>query len=67
MQGGIKLIFYPEQIGDVEPKLARALEHMRPLMTLPVWLVSHQKLRTSARVRFVFDFLSNALKNIYGA
>lgn len=63
---GQGLIFYPEQMGDVEPKLARALEHMGPVMTLPVWLVSHQELRTSARVRFVFDFLSNALKSIYG-
>jgi DNA-binding transcriptional LysR family regulator len=64
---GQGLIFYPEQMGDVEPKLARALEHMGPVMTLPVWLVSHQELRTSAKVRFVFDFLSNALKNIYGS
>lgn len=62
---GQGLIFYPEQMGDVEPKLVRALEHMGPVMTLPVWLVSHQELRTSARVRFVFDFLSVALKEIY--
>lgn len=63
---GQGLIFYPEQMGDVEPKLARALEHMGPVITLPVWLVSHQELRTSARVRFVFDFLSSALTKIYG-
>jgi DNA-binding transcriptional LysR family regulator len=62
---GQGLIFYPEQMGDVEPRLARALEHMGPVMTLPVWLVSHQELRTSAKVRFVFDFLSTALKKIY--
>ena len=63
---GQGLIFYPEQMGDVEPRLARAFEHMGPVMTLPVWLVSHQELRTSARVRYVFDFLSTALKKIYG-
>lgn len=62
---GQGLIFYPEQMGDVEPKLARAHEHMGPVMTLPVWLVCHQELRTSARVKFVFDFLSTALKKIY--
>jgi DNA-binding transcriptional LysR family regulator len=62
---GQGLIFYPEQMGDVEPKLARAFAQMGPVMTLPVWLVCHQELRTSARVKFVFDFLSTALKKIY--
>ncbi|MCK6263848.1 LysR family transcriptional regulator [Vibrio sp. ZSDE26] len=62
---GQGLIFFPEQMGDIEPKLERAFEDMGPLMTLPVWLVSHQELRTSAKVRFVFDFLSSELKKIY--
>lgn len=30
-------------------------------MKLPVWLVCYQELRTSLRVRRVFDFISNAL------
>lgn len=62
---GQGLIFYPEQMGDIEPKLKRAFENMGPVMTLPVWLVCHQELRTSARVRCVFDFLSAELEKIY--
>ncbi|MGJ8692736.1 MAG: LysR family transcriptional regulator [Thalassotalea sp.] len=59
------LIFFPEQMGDVEPKLIRAYENMGPIMTLPVWLVCHKELRTSLRVRRVFDFISTELQDIY--
>jgi len=63
---GQGLIFFPENMGDKEPKLSRAFEHMGPIMTLPVWLVCHQELRTSLRVRRVFDFISQEMQAIYG-
>lgn len=62
---GLGLIFFPEQMGDPEPKLERAFEHMGPIMTLPVWLVCHQELRTSLRVRRVFDFIASEMQEIY--
>ncbi|WP_158970493.1 LysR family transcriptional regulator [Paraglaciecola sp. L3A3] len=62
---GEGLIFLPEQMGDREPKLIRAFENMGSIMTLPVWLVCHQELRTSLRVRRVFDFFSLELQDIY--
>ncbi|WP_019025653.1 LysR family transcriptional regulator [Colwellia piezophila] len=62
---GQGLIFFPENMGDIEPKLARAFEHMGPIMTLPVWLVCHQELRTSLRVRCVFDFIAQEMQDIY--
>lgn len=62
---GQGLIFFPENMGDKEPKLARAFEHMGPIMTLPVWLVCHQELRTSLRVRRVFDFIALEMQKIY--
>lgn len=55
------LIFLPQAIANHEPKLVCAFEEKGPLMKLPVWLVCHQELRTSLRVRRVFDFISNAL------
>ena len=58
---GQGFIFYPEQMGDLEPSLVRAYEHLGPVMTLPVWLVCHQELRTSLRVRRVFDFIATEL------
>jgi DNA-binding transcriptional LysR family regulator len=60
---GQGVIFFPEKMGDQEPSLVRAFEHMGPIMTLPIWLVCHQELRTSLRVRRVFDFIATELKD----
>ncbi len=48
------------QTGDAEPLVRRVLPTMDPL-EVPVWLVAHRELRTSRRVRLVFDFLSDEL------
>jgi len=58
---GTGLIMLPEDIGDSEPQLRRAFAERGAIMTLPVWLVSHRELRTSPRVRRVFDLLADAL------
>jgi DNA-binding transcriptional LysR family regulator len=58
---GLGLIFCPEYIGDKDPILVRAFEHMGPVIQLPVWLVCHQELRTNLRVRRVFDFIVQEL------
>ena len=55
------LIFFPEDMGDSDPDLMRVFENAEPIMTLPVWLVCHQELRTSLRVRRVFDFIADRL------
>jgi DNA-binding transcriptional LysR family regulator len=55
---GLGLIFCPEYVGDKDPILVRAIEHMGPVIQLPVWLVCHQELRTNLRVRRVFDFIA---------
>jgi DNA-binding transcriptional LysR family regulator len=58
---GLGLIFFPEDMGDKDTDLVRAFERAEPIMTLPVWLVCHQELRTSLRVRRVFDFIADRL------
>jgi len=58
---GLGVIFFPEDLGDKDPSLVRAFEDMGPAVELPVWLVCHQELRTSLRVRRVFDFLAQEL------
>lgn len=58
---GLGMIFFPEDLGDKDPDLVRAFEDKGAVMHLPVWLVCHQELRTSLRVRRVFDFLAEAL------
>lgn len=61
---GLGVIFFPQTMGDKDPDLNRAFEHMGPIMQLPVWLVCHQELRTSLRVRRVFDFIAKELGQV---
>ena len=60
------LILFPEDMGDADPDLVRAFKQTEPIMTLPVWLVCHQELRTSLRVRRVFDFVADRLQQNTG-
>ncbi|MEM6986180.1 MAG: LysR substrate-binding domain-containing protein, partial [Pseudomonadota bacterium] len=46
--------------GESEPAVKRVLPDVPPL-SMPVWLTSHSELRTSARVRVVYDFLADRL------
>lgn len=57
---GYGLGFNQIQIGDAEPKVAR-IELPGDIEPLPVWLVAHSELKTSPRVRRVFDFLAERL------
>lgn len=51
-------------IGDAEPAVRRALPGMKPMVG-EHWLVAHRELRTSRRVRVVFDFLADALMRLH--
>lgn len=55
------LVFLPEDMGDKDTDLVRAVGQAEPVATVPVWLVCHQELRTSLRVRRVFDFIAERL------
>jgi DNA-binding transcriptional LysR family regulator len=50
-------------IGDGEAKVGRILPELE-LPSLPVWLAAHAELKTSRRVRRVFDFLAHGLAAI---
>lgn len=55
---GIGLI--TEAVGDAEPAVRRVLPEAPPI-TFPMWLATHRDLRTSRRVRTVFDLLAAEL------
>jgi DNA-binding transcriptional LysR family regulator len=57
---GLGLCVMMEEVGDPERGLRRALPGAAPV-TLPIWIVSHRELRTSARIRVVFDLLAEEL------
>lgn len=48
-------------IGDADPDVRRAVPDMTPIV-FPVWLVAHREVHRNRRLRFVFDFLANALR-----
>jgi DNA-binding transcriptional LysR family regulator len=53
--GGMQL-----RVGDAEQKVTRILPSLDPI-PIPVWLVAHREVRTSRRVRLVYDFLFDEL------
>lgn len=62
---GFGIGFNQRHIGEAEPRVARLmLDTVLP--TLPVWLTAHQELKTSARVRRVYNFLAEALGRLPG-
>ncbi len=54
---GVAIGVMPDVVGDAEPLVRRVLPSLPPLVG-DVWLVAHRELKTSPRVRFVFDFLA---------
>lgn len=60
---GVGIGIVPDHIGDIEPKVQRVLPQLKPIM-FPIWLTSHRELKTSHRVRLVFDLLADELQSV---
>lgn len=54
-----------EEVGDREPAVCRVLDDL-PALPIPFWLTSHRGLRTTRRLRVVFDLLADALSEPAG-
>lgn len=50
----------PTELGDTEPSIQRILPDLEP-MDSELWLAAHRELKTSRRIRTVFDFLAEEL------
>ncbi len=57
-RAGVGIGVMPEEVGDAEPDVVRVLDTS---FDIELWLVAHRELRTSRRVRRVFDFLAEKL------
>ena len=57
---GLGIGIMPEEIGDAELLVERALPMLEPIR-FPIWLTTHRELNTSRRVRMVFDLLATEL------
>lgn len=58
---GVGICVMMEEVGDHEPLVVRALPHFSAGVTFPTWLTSHRELKTSRRMRVVFDLLAEKL------
>ncbi len=57
---GVGIGFGPLYLARRRPELVRIGERFK-IRPLPVWLVTHKELRTSARIRLVYDHLADTL------
>ena len=57
---GLGIGVVPCHIGDAEQQVQRVISDFNE-MKFSVWLTTHQELRTSKRIRLVFDFLAENL------
>ena len=60
---GITIGMMMEVVGDNEPLLERVLPDSASIV-FPIWLVAHKQLKSSKRIRAVFDVLSESLKEL---
>jgi DNA-binding transcriptional LysR family regulator len=57
---GLGIGFAATWLADREPSLERLLPDL-PMPRLPVWLTVHREIRSSARIRTVYDFLAEGI------
>jgi DNA-binding transcriptional LysR family regulator len=58
---GLGICFVMAEVGDREPAVVRVLPGEVPAVPVPIWLACHRELRTSRRIRVVFDLLAEEL------
>ena len=60
VRAGVGIAIMIEEVGEVEAGVERVLPDL-PGIAVPTWLTTHREVRTSRRVRVVFDLLAEAL------
>ena len=59
-KAGLGICVMMAEVGDLEPGVVRVLPDVLPSVPVQMWLTSHREVKTSARVRLVFDRLVEA-------
>ena len=63
VRAGLGIGFFATYLGRADPDVLTILPALT-LPELPVWLTVHREIRTSQRIRAVFDFLATALPRV---
>ncbi|MEZ4459009.1 MAG: LysR family transcriptional regulator [bacterium] len=56
---GLGVCLMMREVGDIDPDVVAVLPEVA--IPIPIWLVSHRELRTSRRIRVVYDALAEVL------
>ena len=59
LRAGLGIGFAGIRLGDKEVEVQRVLPDLT--VTLPIWLTVHREIRSSARIRAVYNFLAKAI------
>ena len=60
VRAGLGIGFVADYVARTDPALVRLLPALK-IPPIPLWLVVHREIRTSPRIRAVFDFLAQAV------
>jgi DNA-binding transcriptional LysR family regulator len=61
VRAGLGVGFCADYMARTDPDVLRVLPEVLRIPPLPMWLAVHREIRTSQRIRAVFDFLAEAL------
>lgn len=61
VRAGLGIGFVARYMLQSDPAVVEVLPGQLPLPSLPMWLAVHREIRTSKRIRAVYDFLAEAL------
>jgi DNA-binding transcriptional LysR family regulator len=61
VRAGMGLGFMADYMARTDPDVVQVLKSQLKIAPLPMWLAVHREIRTSQRIRTVYDFLATAL------
>ena len=64
VQAGLGIGFIADYLARTDPQVVRVLPGQLAIPSLPMWLAVHREIRTSQRIRAVYDFLADALPTL---
>lgn len=64
VQAGLGIGFMADYLARTDAQVVRVLPGQLSIPPLPMWLAVHREIRTSQRIRAVYDFLADALPEL---